>query len=207
MEIFKNASGYVPLLPNLEGHWDASLAELPSELRTIVEERFPPFAWDCFDSANRRNIAAQSDYNRDPRHEPGVYFELSGFAGELKDWIEKARQESKDAAVVVLRDVADRIEKILDVDRERVGLEIQSLREVLANNGAESPPKPLATRERRTLLTIIASLCKYERLDPKARGTAQRIMEMTDDLGAHVGDETILKMLAEIPGALESRMK
>ena len=67
--------------------------------------------------------------------------------------------------------------------------------------------KPLTTTERNSLLTIIAALCKYEGLDPQVRGAAQRIMEMTDDLGAHVDDETIRKHLAKIPDALETRMK
>jgi len=67
--------------------------------------------------------------------------------------------------------------------------------------------KGMTTTERNTLLTIIAALCKYERLDPQGRGAAQRLMEMTDDLGAHVDDETIRKHLAKIPDALETRMK
>jgi len=67
--------------------------------------------------------------------------------------------------------------------------------------------RPLTTRQRRTLLTVIAAMCKYERLDPQRRGTAQRIMEMTDDLGAHIDDGTIAKILSEIPDALETRMK
>jgi hypothetical protein len=69
------------------------------------------------------------------------------------------------------------------------------------------PEKPMTTTERNTLLTIIAALCKYDGLDPQERGAAQRIMEMTDDLGAHVDDETIRKHLAKIPVALETRMK
>ena len=67
--------------------------------------------------------------------------------------------------------------------------------------------RPLTTRQRRTMLTVIAAMCKYEGLDPQGRGTAQRIMEMTDDLGAHIDDGTIAKMLSEIPDALETRMK
>ncbi len=67
--------------------------------------------------------------------------------------------------------------------------------------------RPLTTRQRRTLLTVIAAMCNYEGLDPKGRGTAQRIMEMTDDLGAHIDDGTIAKILSEIPDALETRMK
>lgn len=67
--------------------------------------------------------------------------------------------------------------------------------------------KALTATERNTLLTIIAALCKHHELDPQARGAAQRIMKMTDDLGAHVDDETIRKHLAKIPDALETRMK
>ena len=67
--------------------------------------------------------------------------------------------------------------------------------------------RPLETRQRRTYLTIIAAMCKHEGLIPKERGTAQRIKEMTDELGAPVDDGTIATMLAEIPDALESRMK
>lgn len=67
--------------------------------------------------------------------------------------------------------------------------------------------RPLTTRQRRTFLTVIAAMCKYEGFDPQGRGTAQRIMEMTDDIGAHVDDGTIAKILSEIPDALETRMK
>lgn len=75
------------------------------------------------------------------------------------------------------------------------------------NRASSGQDKPLATTERNSLLTIIAALCKYEGLDPQARGTAQRIMEMTDDLGAHVDDGTIRTALAKIPDALETRQK
>ncbi|MDP2433455.1 MAG: hypothetical protein Q8O33_15730 [Pseudomonadota bacterium] len=69
------------------------------------------------------------------------------------------------------------------------------------------PEKLLTPTERNTLLTIIAALCKYEGIDPQGRGAAQRLMEMTDDLGAHVDDGTIRNHLAKIPDALETRMK
>lgn len=89
-------------------------------------------------------------------------------------------------------------------------IENQQMKERQAHAKAEQPAKvdrPLSTRQRRTLLTIIAAFCKYEAIDPLERGVAQRIMEMTDDLGAHIDDGTISKMLAEIPDALETRMK
>ena len=67
--------------------------------------------------------------------------------------------------------------------------------------------KPLGKRERDTLLTIIAAFCKYESLDPKERGLAAKIAQMTQDLGAPVTDDTIRAVLAQIPDAVESRMK
>ena len=71
----------------------------------------------------------------------------------------------------------------------------------------EAPESPLSTRERDTLLTIIAAFCKYESLDPAGRGTATEIARMTQDLGAAVSNETIRKFLKDIPDALEVRTK
>jgi hypothetical protein len=66
---------------------------------------------------------------------------------------------------------------------------------------------PLGKRERDTLLNIIAAFCKFEGYDLKERGLAARIAQMTQDLGAPVSDDTIRAVLAQIPDALESRMK
>jgi len=67
--------------------------------------------------------------------------------------------------------------------------------------------RPLSTRARRTLLTIIAALCEHTKIDPQARGTAQRIREASESLGAPVDDETIRNTLRAIDDALETRMK
>jgi len=67
--------------------------------------------------------------------------------------------------------------------------------------------KPLGKRERDTLLTIIAAFCKFESYDLKERGLAAKIAQMTQDLGAPVSGDTIRAVLAQIPGAVESRMK
>ena len=67
--------------------------------------------------------------------------------------------------------------------------------------------RPVTVRNRRSMLTVIAAICKYGGLNPQDRGMAQRIMEMTDELGAHVDDGTIATMLSGIPEALRTRMK
>lgn len=67
--------------------------------------------------------------------------------------------------------------------------------------------KPLATKERNTLLTIIATLCDYSAIDHQGRGVAGQIASLTDEIGAPVTDDTIRKVLAQIPDALQTRMK
>jgi hypothetical protein len=84
-----------------------------------------------------------------------------------------------------------------------------ALREFEQSINAPSEPndKPMTATERNTLLTIIAALCDYSAIDPAARGTASQIAGMTEELGAPVTDETILKVLVKIPNAVERRMK
>jgi len=74
-----------------------------------------------------------------------------------------------------------------------------------SDQGAER--KPLKTRERNTLLTIIAALCDYSAIDLKARGTAQDIARMTEEIGVAVSHDSVRRILDSIPIALESRMK
>lgn len=89
-------------------------------------------------------------------------------------------------------------------------LENQHLRERLAKAESRSIARsepPVRTTHRRTLLTLIGALCEAADLDVKKRGVAQRLMEMTEQVGAPVDDETIRKILADIPEAIESRSR
>jgi hypothetical protein len=73
---------------------------------------------------------------------------------------------------------------------------------------AEKPTeKPLTTTERNTLLSIIAALCDYSDIKPQERGAAAQIARLTEEVRAPVTDDTIRRILAKIPDALESRMK
>lgn len=97
------------------------------------------------------------------------------------------------------------------IPRHAVFFQRIDINSLLANEQQSAAPpnleKPLTTTERYTLLTIIAAFCKYESFDPQGRGVATQIAQMTDDLGAPVTDDTIRKILAKIPDALESRKK
>lgn len=89
-------------------------------------------------------------------------------------------------------------------------LENQHLREKLANSESRSMVKPeqlASPRHRRTLLTLIGALCDAAGLDVGKRGVAQQIVKMTEQVGAPVDDETIRKVMADIPDAIESRNK
>ncbi|MBN8448560.1 MAG: protein kinase [Candidatus Accumulibacter sp.] len=110
----------------------------------------------------------------------------------------RALQADRDALNVRLEKAADTFRNMKQ-ELDAIKGERDSLRAMV--------DKAMTTRQRRTLLTVIAAMCKHEGLDAQARGVAQRIMEMTDDLGAHVDDGTIQTMLKEIPDALEARMK
>ncbi len=67
--------------------------------------------------------------------------------------------------------------------------------------------KPLTTRERNGLLTVIAALCDYSDIKPSEHGAAARISRLTDDIGAPLGAAAIKKYLDDIPQALESKRK
>lgn len=65
----------------------------------------------------------------------------------------------------------------------------------------------LNTRQRRTLLTVIAALCKKAGIDHASRGAAATIASLTDELGSPVSDDSIRDLLRDIPDAIESRAR
>lgn len=73
------------------------------------------------------------------------------------------------------------------------------------NQVPKDSEKPIATTERNTLLTIIAAISDYADIKHQERGAASQVAKLTDDIGAPVTDDTIRKVLAKIPEALESR--
>ncbi len=66
----------------------------------------------------------------------------------------------------------------------------------------------LGTRERNTLLNIIAILCKEAKLDPTTTSkTAEHIVATGDKMGVNIGQTTVRDVLKKIPDALRTRMK
>lgn len=67
--------------------------------------------------------------------------------------------------------------------------------------------KPLATRERNTLLILIGALCKQVGIDPSSLGVAKSVATMTELVGAPVSEETVKNKLDQVAVALERRQK
>lgn len=100
--------------------------------------------------------------------------------------------------------------KELTIDNAELLANKRFLEEKLRGTRENHPIKierPLSTRSRRTLLTIIAALCNQAGINYKDRGAAKRISELTEEIGAVVTDETIRKIISEIDDAVEFRMK
>ncbi len=86
---------------------------------------------------------------------------------------------------------------------------IDALTEMLASlSTGNSLERPLSTRERNTLLCLIAVLCKEAKLDYKTAAKTAGLIESTAaGMGVFIGESTIEAHLKKIPDALATRMK
>lgn len=109
-----------------------------------------------------------------------------------------ALQAERDALKIRIDNATDVYRK-LKQERDNIAAERDKLHTLVG--------KALTTTERNTLLTILAAVCNFAQIQYQERGAAQRIMEMTDEIGAHIDDETIRKVLGKITDALEVRLK
>ncbi|MDI4632422.1 hypothetical protein J7U46_05145 [Pelomonas sp. V22] len=74
--------------------------------------------------------------------------------------------------------------------------------------GREDLGRPLGTKERNTLLTIISVLCHEAKIDhSRPAAAAATIKHMADLLGLRLGESTIEDHLKRIPAAVEARSK
>jgi hypothetical protein len=129
-------------------------------------------------------------------------------SGELNSLYSERNSKKIDAALGML-DESGEIADLQAALRAKVE-ENRQLREELDRLRSGRPAtvdRPLHTRQRRTLLSIIAALCTHSNIHYAARGAAQRIKNMTELIGAPIDDGTIDKVLKEIPDALETRLK
>ncbi|QDF65971.1 hypothetical protein FJQ87_04130 [Shewanella sp. SNU WT4] len=83
--------------------------------------------------------------------------------------------------------------------------ELESLIELL--EVTQQDDKPISTNEKNSLLVLIAALCNEANVDWNQRGISTSLTVMTDHIGASLTDDTIRKILKQIPSAIESRSK
>lgn len=77
-----------------------------------------------------------------------------------------------------------------------------------ARPSEQSSESPLQTKERNTLLCIIAALCKESKLPyDKPAKTAGMIVSTAAQMGISLGETTVENHLKKIPDALATRMK
>jgi|GEM_PF-3508151 len=123
------------------------------------------------------------------------------FAGAELSGSERRRRETPkfaEASAEVAEDHERGITSVSDLIAELAAYRGTRKRHVLE--------KPIATRERNTLLTIIAALCKDAGYDvSKHSKTAGLIRNTAASMGVTIGETTIEMHLKKIPYALEAR--
>lgn len=71
-----------------------------------------------------------------------------------------------------------------------------------AINETPANEKPLSTKERNSLLTLIAALCKEANYDLDKRGIAPSLAKATEELGKPLSDDTIRGILRQVKNNL-----
>jgi len=79
--------------------------------------------------------------------------------------------------------------------------------EIMSLSAGTPKNKPMSTNSRRTHQVIIAALCAKCKIDFNERGASRKIMIELEKIGVPIDDETIRKILKEIPDSLEARQR
>lgn len=120
-----------------------------------------------------------SKYSRNPNHQslrnrpPHEYIEWAISEGVDIPWLEWAIQES-----------------LVDLAKDT-----RMLDRINQNS--------LHSRERNTLLVLIAALCRANSIDYERRGIAKQLVGLVDEIGMSISDDTVRKILKDIPQALD----
>lgn len=111
----------------------------------------------------------------------------------------KALQVERDALSARLENAKAEYLK-LRVERDKLASDLKQFKD------ASEQDKPLTTRERNTLLTIIGVLCAAEGIDITTHRKAGDVIEgMAADLGISIGAQAIGNHLQGVPQAMEGR--
>jgi hypothetical protein len=174
-------STFVSLTSRLEGWFDKQLADIPEEVRQLIEEEFFPFTWDKCSESDRRFIAKQEDLGNDPATESfreirWEYAERrSDIELEIKEWQSRATPTALDlqAQSDNLKRLAHELQN-LDADFSAKAAQFDDNHHPIkvtakrgrprkepqeANGVVKAPSKPQTARERQRAATV----AKYRR--------------------------------------------
>jgi hypothetical protein len=113
-----------------------------------------------------------------------------------------------DQARSILENLAGEMVEGSDAWKYCESLILENLTLKAKNSESQSAEKPLKTSERKTLLAIIAALCKEAKIDYTKHAKSAGLIQSTAALmGISVGETTIENHLKKIPDALATRMK
>lgn len=151
------------------------------DLKVWMENTFPnekpAFLFDDIERNSHTSITAES------------YRALQADRDALKSRVKKAIEEFK----------------ILRQEKEIIEAERDSLRGMV--DKSIEAEKSLSTKERHTMLVIIAALCKEVNIDYNQRGVASAIQLLTENIGSPITDDTIRSVLKQITEAVDIRSK
>jgi len=204
-KIFENTAEYKPLVTNLVCYWETDFDDLPEELKPLVDRAFFVTSWDKLDVTNRRDTAAQYDYLHDPNHEASMYYEITLYQDEIKENIKIAHDEKNYTEKAIFRDVDDRLEAILETDRESVGAEIQDLKrkasdnEKLENEVSQLRAKIAESKDSQSIPGRSADRLNHDKV---MQALANRIAaEYLNEYGEHPDKDDVARVIIKEIGA------
>jgi len=150
-------------------------------LKTWIEKEFPndkpAFLFDDIERNSHSSITADA------------YRTLKADRDALKTSVDNAAEEFKSLRLA---------KETIEADRNTLQLIIDK---------RDDLEKSLSTKERHTLLVIIAALCKEADIDYSQRGVANAIQLLTENIGSPITDDTIRNVLKQINEAVDVRSK
>lgn len=160
-----------------------------------------------------------SSVNSDPVRVPILlpvdpWYTATVYGGDFNYWLSRSGIDSsyifKDNQAIVITDK----ESNWDSEQNRLEREMKEANPIpleSANRFAEEIEAhkiPLSTRERNTLLSIVAALCKEAKIDySRPAKAAALVKDLTAEMGLSIGESTIESHLKRVPDALGARMK
>lgn len=115
------------------------------------------------------------------------------------------RREASDIAVGIYPDAEQASLQTLREIVKGYSVEVARLNRELGNRVSGDDVRALTPKGRKTLHRLISALCVEAKVNPADRGAAATLAAITQRAGLPVGDDTIRKVLAELPEPSKDR--